>query len=154
MKDSTATETDHRAAIARSTLFCSPPRLPSDTRFKQLADHLLPTGRAQWVFFGLVWVALALRPNLGVRPGLMLAAVATFAGASWCIVNFWRCREAHCAVSGPGWAMLGALVVAEAVVGRSLVGGTESILFIAVLIVAYCFEFAWRARHGTNALTH
>jgi hypothetical protein len=50
--------------------------------------------------------------------------------------------------------MLGALVLAEAVVGRSLVGSTESILFIAVLIVAYCFEFAWRARHGTNALTH
>lgn len=149
---SAATQAGHRTSSAWSQILCSPPRLPGDTRSKRLADRLLPTGKGQWIFFGLVWVAIAMRPNLGVRPGLVLAAVATLAAASWCLVNFWRCREAHCALSGPGWAMLGAVELAGAVVGRSVVDRTESILFIAVLIAAYSFEFAWRARRGTNAL--
>lgn len=154
MNTISAPETRQNDRSGPSPLFCSPPRLESDTRSKRVADRLLPTGRAQWVFFALVWAALALRPNLGVRPGLVLATVATFAAAAWCVVNFWRCREAHCALSAPGWVILGALELAEAVIGRSVIDGTESIAFIAVLVVAYAFELTWRARHGTNALVH
>lgn len=152
MNQTAVTEGEHPPSSGLPALFCSPPRLTSDTQAKRLADRLLPRGRAQWVFFGLVWFALAMRPNLGVRPGLLLAAAATLAASGWCLVNFWRCREAHCALSAPGWAVLGALQLAEASTGRSLVGGTESLLFIGVLVVAYAFEFVWRARHGTNAL--
>jgi hypothetical protein len=132
--------------------FLSPARLASDSSLKRLADRLLPTGTGQWIFFGAVVAAVSLAPNLSRRGGLALAAVATLAGSAWCLVNFWRCREAHCIVSGLGWAVLGALGVLETGLGHSLIGGYGGAVFIAVLVVAYMFEFVWRARYGTNAV--
>ncbi|HVA42272.1 MAG TPA: hypothetical protein VNF50_02200 [Acidimicrobiales bacterium] len=139
-------------ASAGTGRFCSPVRLASDSSFKRLAGRLLPTGVGQWIFFGLVFVAVSLAPNLSRRPGLALAAVATLAGSTWCLVNFWRCREAHCIVSGLGWAGLGAFGLLETGLGHSLIGGYGGAVFIAVLVVAYIFEFGWRAVYGTNAV--
>lgn len=139
-------------APAGTGLFSSPARLVSDSSLKRLADRLLPTGVGQWIFFGAVFAAVSLAPNLSRRPGLALAAVATLAGSAWCLVNFWRCREAHCIVSGLGWAVLGALGLLETGLGHSIIGGYGGAVFIAVLVVAYIFEFVWRAVYGTNAV--
>jgi len=134
-------------------LFRSPPRVDPDGHLERLADRLLPTGVGQWIFFGAVVAAVSLAPNLPRRWALALAAVATLAASAWCLVNFWRCREAHCILSGSGWALLGALGLVETGVGHSLVGDYGGALFFAVLVLAYSFEFVWRARYGTNALT-
>ena len=146
-------DTDRRAGWCGPPLVCSPPRLAADTGAKRLADRLLPTGAGQWVYFAVVAAEVSAAPSLPIRAGLALGAFGALAGSWWCLVNFWRCREAHCVVTGPAWAALGVLGLVEADIGRSLVNGNESALFAAVLGVALVFECAWRWVRGTNALT-
>jgi hypothetical protein len=133
-------------------LFCAPPPMAADTRAKRLADRLLPTGRGQWVFFAVVAIAISAAPTLAREPGLALDLAATVAASVWCLVNFWRCREAHCIVTGTGWAALAVLIAIELAVGRSFVLGSEGLVFLAILIVGVGFEVLWRLRYGTNAL--
>ena len=45
---------------------------------------------------------LLLAPELPRRAELAADGVAALAGAAWCGVNFWRCRQAHCLVTTPG----------------------------------------------------
>ncbi|MFZ0918714.1 MAG: hypothetical protein WB807_07005 [Candidatus Dormiibacterota bacterium] len=146
-----SSESDSRRS--RLPLVCPPPRLSADTRAKQMADRLLPKGIAQWVYFAIVAAGVAIAPTLPLRPGLGLALAATVAASWWCLVNFWRCREAHCVVTGVGWAALATLEVVELSLGRSFLFGSEGLFFIAILILALAFEGLWRARHGTSALT-
>jgi hypothetical protein len=63
-----------------------------------------------------------------------------------------RCREAHCIVTGTGWAVVAVLIAIELAVGRSFVLGSEGLVFLAILIVGVGFEVLWRLRHGTNVL--
>lgn len=67
-------------------------------------------------------------------------------------MNFWRCRHAHCLVSGPGWLALGTLGIAGSLVGHSVIGGFEQLAFLGVLVVALAFEAAWRSAQGTGAV--
>jgi hypothetical protein len=133
-------------------LACPPPRLPANTRGKRLADRVLPTGAGQWIFFVAVAVGISAAPVLPTRTGLVLDAVVTFAASGWCLINFWRCREAHCVVNGFGWAALGLLEIVELALGRSVILGDERLVFVAILVVALVFECVWRARSGTNAV--
>ncbi|MGH7643906.1 MAG: hypothetical protein ACRENX_13025 [Candidatus Dormibacteria bacterium] len=143
-----------RAAIktSSSSWFCSPPRLPGNSAGKRLADRLLPTGIGQCVFFAAVIIGLGIDVPIPVRAIFALHAVATLAAGAWCLVNFWRCREAHCVVNGIGWSGLGLLILVEVALGRSLIGGFEEAAFLGVLAAAIGFEVLWRARYGTNAV--
>jgi hypothetical protein len=40
----------------------------------------------------------------------------------------------------------------EAAIGRSLIGGNEQLVFLAVLAGGLGFEAAWYIRRGTNAV--
>ena len=133
-------------------LFCAPDPMAADTRAKRIANRVLPTGRSQWVFFAAVAIAIAAAPSLSREPGLWLDLVATVAASAWCLVNFWRCREVHCIVTGTGWAALAVLIAIELAVGRSFVLGSEGLVFLAILVVGIGFEALWRLRHRTNAL--
>ncbi|MGH7609470.1 MAG: hypothetical protein ACREOD_05955 [Candidatus Dormibacteria bacterium] len=135
-------------------LACSPPRLAADTRGKRIIDRLQPTGVGQWVFFAVVAVSVSVAPSLPVRPGLAVDLVATVAASAWCLGNFWRCREAHCIVTGLGWAALAGLEVAEIVLGHSIISGDEGRAFVAILVIAMIFQCVWRTCCGTNALIH
>jgi hypothetical protein len=104
------------------------------------------------VFFAAVAIAISVAPSLPREPGLAVDLVATVAASAWCLVNFWRCREAHCIVTGTGWAALAVLIAIELAVGRSFVLGSEGLVFLAILLVGLGFEALWRLRHGTNAL--
>jgi hypothetical protein len=55
-------------------------------------------------------------------------------------------------VSGCGWLALSLLQFMEAVIGHSLVGGDEQVLFVGVLALAFAFECVWYRVHGTNAI--
>ena len=132
-------------------LLCPPPSLQQDTRVR-LIDKLLFTGVGRCAFFVLVAAGIIVAPLLGLRAGLALDAVTTFAAAAWCVRNFARCREAHCVVTGYGWTALAVVEVAELVLGRSLLMGDEGLVFVAILVVGIVFEVVWRLRHGTNAL--
>ena len=92
----------------------------------------------------------------GAAPGgagrLGLDATAFLAAGGWCAPNFWRCRHAHCFLTGAGWLALGALALVEMGLGHSLVGGYEQPTFLGVLVAGLGFEGAWALWHGTNAM--
>ena len=146
----------HRDSQSRGSfvvpLTCSPPRSPANTAPKNLVDRIQPTGSAQWIYFAVIGALVIIAPLLAVRPGLAVGAVAAFAGSAWCLANFWRCREAHCVVTAGGWAALFALELVELGIGRSVIHGSESGAFFAILIIGLVFECAWQVRFGTNAM--
>jgi hypothetical protein len=78
---------------------------------------------------------------------------AFLAGGSWCTMNFWRCRQAHCLLTGSGWLLLALFTVAEAGLGHSLIGGDEQLVFLGILAIGLVFEGTWYLMHRTNALT-
>jgi hypothetical protein len=131
----------------------SPPDLVADTPVKRRIDRLLPrSGLPALACFAAIVGLLTLAPHLPLRAGLAADGLAALAGAAWCAVNFWRCRQAHCAVTSTGWLALSILALAEAGTGHSLISGYEQPVFLAVLAAALAFEVAWRCVCGTGAL--
>jgi hypothetical protein len=131
----------------------SPPDLPADTPLKRRIDRLLPrSGVSAVACFVAVVGLFILAPHLPTRAGLAADGLAALAGGAWCGLNFWRCRHAHCAVTGGGWLALSALAFGGAVLGHSLINGYEQPVFLAVLAAALAFEAAWRWVRGTSAV--
>jgi hypothetical protein len=78
--------------------------LPADTSVKRRVDHLLPrTGLPAIAYFATVIGLLGLAQTLPSPAYLAVDALAFLAGGSWCALNFWRCRQAHCLITGAGW---------------------------------------------------
>lgn len=137
-----------------SWLVCCPPVLPADTRAKRLADRLLP--RAGWpevAYFAVVVALLGLAGRLPARPGLVVTGLACLGGGAWCAVNFWRCRHAHCLITGIGWLALGVAALTGAGLGHSLLGGADRPAFLGVLAAGVLFEAATYLTRGTYTLT-
>jgi hypothetical protein len=132
----------------------SPPPLDADTPLKRWVDRLLPrTGAAALLFwFGFIAV-VNIAPHLPGRGGLLVLGIATLIGGGWCSLNFWRCRHAHCLVTGGGWLALSLFSLVEAGLGRSLVSGREALVFNAILVAGFVFEALWTCARGNNALT-
>jgi hypothetical protein len=84
---------------------------------------------------------------------LALEGVAALAAGRWCALNFWRCRQAHCLVTGIGWLGLSLLAFVEAGLGHSAIGGYERGVFVVVFAIGCVFEAAWQITRGTNATT-
>lgn len=132
----------------------SPPPLPADSALKRRVDRLLPrSGLPALVYFGGVIALLNIGPLLPKQLDLVAIAIASLAAGAWCTMNFWRCRHAHCVITGAGWLALAAFVFAESIIGRSLIHGDEGLVFVAVLGAGLAFELAWYALRGTNAVT-
>jgi hypothetical protein len=131
----------------------SPPRRPAETALERRVDRFFPRSGVRCLLFVLAIIALlSVAPHLPTRERLGADAVAFLAAGGWCALNFWRCRHAHCALSGAGWLALGVLALAEAGLGHSLIGGYEQPAFLGVLVIAVIFEGAWYLQHGTNAM--
>ena len=125
----------------------------ADTPLKRAVDRLLPrTGVSLFIFFGAVVGLLMIAPFFPKPIELALDGVAAVVAGSWCALNFWRSRHAHCVVTAVGWLGLAPFAFLEAAIGRSLIGGNEQIVFLAVLAAGLCFEAAWYIRLGTNAV--
>jgi hypothetical protein len=131
----------------------SPPPLPARTRLQNAVDRWLPSSGAGCVlYFAAVVGLLSVGPHLPVRGDLALDGTAFLAAGSWCALNFWRCRQVHCLLSGGGWLALGSLTLGEVALGHSLIGGDEQVAFLIVLAVGVAFEAAWTFWAGTNGL--
>lgn len=142
-----------RLPTVRTTgILCSPPRLKADTGPKRAIDRILPTGVWRCAFFVVIAVGISAAGRAPATPGLAIGAATTFVASGYCLLNFWRCREAHCVVSGSGWAALGLFETAEIPLRHSLIDRNEGAIFVAILVIALTFEAYWRRRHGTNAL--
>ncbi len=132
----------------------SPAPLPADTRLKRLVDRILPSsGLPALLFFATVVALLNIGLILPTRADLAAIGVATLAAGSWCGLTFWRCRHAHCAVTGAGWLALAVFTFVETGLGHSVIGGDEGLLFLAVLGAGLVFEGAWYLVRRTNAVT-
>jgi hypothetical protein len=139
--------------VPRPRQACSPPGLPADTPAKRRVDRLLPRGLSAVVYFAAVTGLLGLAQLLPAPGYLVVDAVAFLAGGTWCALNFWRCRQAHCLLTGSGWLLLALLAAAEAGLGHSLIGGDEQLAFLGILAAGLVFECAWHLAHRTNAVT-
>ena len=130
-----------------------PPPLPADTAAKRRIDRLLPRSGAPVVLYFAALVALLLfAPELPRRAELAADGLAALAAGAWCGLNFWRCRQAHCLVSGAGWLGLSLVAFAGAALGRSLIYGDEQLVFLGVLLAALGFEGLWYFGKGTNVI--
>ncbi len=131
----------------------SPPGRPPSTRLQRVIDRIFPPSGVGCALYIVAVVALlSLARHLSIRGGLAADGLAALAAGTWCLANFWRCRQAHCLIDGTGWLLLALLAFAEVGLGRSVIGGGEQAVFVGLLVVAVVFEFAWRATHGTNAI--
>lgn len=143
---------DRSPAPVRALCGWSPPRLAADTPAKRRVDRLLPaTGIPMALYFAAVVGLLVLAPLLSIRADLAVDGSAALAAAAWCGANFWRCRHAHCVVTATGWSVLGTFCFVEGGLDRSLIGGHEQPLFVAVLALGLIFEGGWVLFRGTNA---
>ncbi len=132
----------------------SRPALPAGTLVRRRVDHLLP--RSGWpavAYFAAVIGLLGLAQELPAPAYLAVDAAAFLAGGSWCALNFWRCRQAHCLVTGSCWLLLALFTAADAGSGHSLIGGGEQLVFLAVLAIGLLFETIWYLARHTNAVT-
>jgi hypothetical protein len=115
---------------------------------------LLPrSGLPLVIFFAAVVVLLNVGVVLPARIDLLAVGLASLGAGGWCSLNFWRCRHAHCLVTGTGWLALAGFTFVEAGLGRSLIHGDEGLVFLAVLAAGLVVEAAWWMMQGTNAMT-
>jgi hypothetical protein len=131
----------------------SPQALPADTPFKRRTDRLLVGYAPAIIMIALVLTLGNIAPHLPVRAALAVEGLAALVGGGWCSVNFWRCRHAHCLVTGTGWLALSLVLFAESALGRSLMAGYEPMVFNGVLVAALIFEGGWFLARRTNAVT-
>jgi hypothetical protein len=130
----------------------SPRSLPADTVIKQRVDRIRVGNLAVVGVVGAVVGLLNLAPHLPLRASLATVGVAGLAAGGWCSLNFWRCRHAHCLITGPGWLAFGLFAFGEAAAGQSVIAGYERPLFMAILGVAVVFELVWYFLLHTNAI--
>jgi hypothetical protein len=151
MTDPDTQPTGH-TTVRPAGILCSPPPLKADTGANRVIDRILPTGAWRCALFIAIAVGISAAGQLPTTSGLALGAATTFIASGYCLLNFWRCREAHCIISGTGWAALGLCETAEIALGHSLIHRNEGAVFVVILVIAVAFEAFWRTRHGTNAL--
>lgn len=130
----------------------SPASLPADTPFKRRVDHIRIGNGATVAVLVVVVGLLNLAPHLPTRPSLAVFGLAALVGGGWCSLNFWRCRHAHCLITGPGWLALSIFASVEAGLGHSLIAGYEQPGFMGVLAVALAFEGIWFLSRHTKAV--
>lgn len=143
-------ESGARCGSQRALCGWSPSDRPADTEGKRRIDRFLRGPGA--LYFALVIALLLAAPQLSARGELLVDTLAALIGGGWCSANFWRCRHAHCLVTGTGWLGLALFTVIEAGLGRSYIGGNEQLVFLGILVLGLVFEAVWYLVRGTNAL--
>jgi hypothetical protein len=93
---------------------------------------------------------------VGGRAGLAIASTYVTAIGLYCVLNFLRCRETHCAVTGPGFLLAAALGFAAVLMPGSALSwyrtSTEALVYLVILAAGYCLEQAVAARTGRRVL--
>lgn len=121
-------------------------------RYRRLTEPVVrgPIGIA--VTVGVFLAAI----RVGGRDGLVIASVWVLVSGSYCLANFWCCREAHCVVTGGGWTALGLLGLAAGVAPGDALSfvhiGVVVAVYLVVLAAGYSFQAVIAARTGSHSL--
>ena len=96
----------------------------------------------------------AIAAAVGGDAGVAIASTWVAIAGTYCLANFWHCRETHCAVTGPGWTLAAVLGFAAALApGLSWYRvSVETMLFVVILAAGYGLEYLVAARTGRRAL--
>jgi hypothetical protein len=101
-------------------------------------------------------VFFAAAAAVGGRAGVAIASTWVAIAGTYCLANFWHCRETHCAVTGPGWTLAAALGFAAALAPGTALAWyrvtVETIVFVVILAAGYGLEYLVAARTGRQAL--
>ena len=93
---------------------------------------------------------------VGGRGGVAIASAWVAVAGSYCLANFWHCRETHCAVTGPGWTLTAMLGFAAALAPGTALSwyrvNVETLMFVVILAAGYGLECLVAARTGRRAL--
>lgn len=135
-------------------VFSHPPSLPVTSRRHRLADRF--RSRVDSIgTTGVLAVVFVVALGASLLPGHISVWIGTtvyLAVGLYCSVNFWRCREAHCIITGIGFTLLGLALLVEALGIHTVIGEYNGPIALGVLALAMAFEAVWRARHGTKAV--
>jgi len=137
---------------------CAPPPARGRETGRVAAGYLRVTGPVLRGPAGVVIavVSFAVGGAVGGRAGLAIASTYVTVIGVYCLLNFLRCRETHCAVTGPGFLLTAALGFAAALVPGSALSwyrtGTETTVFLVILAAGYGLEQAVAARTGRRVL--
>lgn len=100
--------------------------------------------------------ASAVGSAAGGRAGVVVASAWVLFSGTYCLLNFWHCRETHCVVTGTGWTPLGLLGFAAALApGTSLSWyrvDVEVAAYLVILGAGYTLQCVVAARTGHRAL--
>lgn len=101
-------------------------------------------------------VFFAAAAAVGGRAGVAIASTWVAIAGTYCLANFWHCRETHCAVTGPGWTLAAALGFAAALAPGTALAWyrvtVETIVFVVIPAAGYALEYMVAARTGRRAL--
>src|SRR5712691_9661696 len=137
---------------------CAPPPARGRETGRVAAGYLRVTGPVLRGPAGvLIAVAsFAVGGAVGGRAGLAIASTYVTAIGVYCLLNFLRCRETHCAVTGPGFLLTATLGFAATLVPGSALSwyraSTEAAVFLVILAAGYALEGAVAARTGRRVM--
>ena len=93
---------------------------------------------------------------VGRRTGVAIASAWVAVAGTYCLANFWHCRETHCAVTGPGWTLTAMLGFAAALAPGTALSwyrvNVETLVFVVILAAGYGLECLVAARTGRRVL--
>jgi hypothetical protein len=69
--------------------------------------------------------------------------------AAYCAQNFVRCREVHCAITAPGFALAALLALLRAAGVEQFGSGVPWVVFLLSACAGYCLQSAYKARTGS-----
>lgn len=142
-----------RVAACCSPLGSGPAALEPTRRWHAAADRFLIATRV-WLIPAAVVLGVGagqLADRLPSRYAMLPAAVYFLILGGWCSLNFARCREAHCLITGAGFDALAIAAFVGAAVGAHWYN-LLSLMILPLLIAGVAFEVAWTRRHGENAV--
>jgi hypothetical protein len=69
--------------------------------------------------------------------------------AAYCVQNFVRCREVHCAITAPGFAVAAALMLIRLFGLAYYEYGLPWIVFVASALTGYCVQWIYKSKTGS-----
>jgi hypothetical protein len=137
---------------------CAPPPARSRETGRVAGSYLRVTGPVLRGPAGVVIAVASFAAGgaVGGRAGLAIASTYLTIIGMYCVLNFLRCRETHCAITGPGFLLAAALGLVTALAPGPALSwyrtGTEAVVYLVILAAGYALEWAVTARTGRRVL--